>query len=232
MGRLAIPPTAIKRPPNECLCTAVERMLVVRRERETVRSRWLSDVLARVARDNPAVDARRASHAIGCPRRCLPTWQQRRSSLRLAALHCHLNSQSVTKKIALLLKRFTKKKRFFPFVSFVIGPLLSKRCSGPSLVKAFALHGICDDVGGDALREAKEKQNTRAQKMHEQKRKLRSIYRAQYAAGLTSARLAAVCTHKLVWAMSETGRCGVTTWVSIRYSTVLHVRWMPRNAAL
>lgn len=46
---------------------------------------------------------------------------------------------------------------------------MSKRCSGPSLMKAFALHGICDDVGGDALREAKENQNTRARKMQEQK---------------------------------------------------------------
>lgn len=53
--------------------------------------------------------------------------------------------------------RAPHKKEAIVFVSSVIGPLLSKRCSGPSLMKAFALHGIRDDIGGGALKKAKGK---------------------------------------------------------------------------
>lgn len=71
LGHKVIPPTVVKRPPNERLCTAVKRMFVVRRERETVRSRWLSDLLARVPRDDN--EAPRRGGAPCEPRDWLPT---------------------------------------------------------------------------------------------------------------------------------------------------------------
>lgn len=172
LGHKVIPPTAIKRPPNECLCTAVKRVFVVRRERETVRSRWLSDLLARVARhDN---EAPRRGRALCEPRDWLPT----AVSADVAAVKIISPASSFTLSLQQPVSHeedcsppqtLHQKEALFSFVSFVIGPLLSKRCSGPSLMKAFALHGIHDDVGGDALREAKENQNTRARKMPEQK---------------------------------------------------------------